>query len=502
MLRRTAATAGPSLAAVSARVAQVSPLSRSLQLTAAARGGRWHSARWVRASSSTSPASAAGAPDGDHQGQPGSSTELLGAERLAGLLRDDPELCARVANSVDARTAARFALTFSKAAGAKGAIGDDEQDPDAAPTRSQLRQLFVRTAVPFVGFGFFDNVIMLTVGETIDCTLGVAFGFSTLAAAGMGQMVSDASGITLQGLIERSADQLGLPDPHLSVRQQRLEFVKYWMIAARIIGIIFGCFLGMCPLILMPERVPRLVDQIAEKLSPAHRAEFNNAVRTETHKAGDKLLKYGEISEKVFLIQKGNVEVIGRDMDGGNFKVTSLGPGNAFGVPALKWPSRVDLVVPEDEEVVVQVIDKPDFLRLTQKSEEALELFKEARSQEHQVYLRTHGATFHKKVPEAKKGTGKTRTFAAMDQKSRMEVLALTGKPIDHFIGAAGEGKVNFFAALTEAEKADALHKWQQQQLPHYEGEHEQEEAAPEKEEAAPEKEDAPQGQPEQKQTP
>merc|ERR1719203_1496253 len=184
---------------------------------------------------------------------------------------------------------------------------------------------------------------MLTVGETIDCTLGVAFSFSTLAAAGMGQMVSDATGIGLQGLIERFADRLVLPDPHLSVRQQQLDAVKYWMIASRIVGIIFGCFLGMFPLIVMPERHPLLVDQIAERLSPQNRAEFTRRVRTERFKSGQTLLAYGEQSDKVFMIQTGQLEVIGRDVDSTPFRVSTLGPGHAFGVPALIKPSRMDI---------------------------------------------------------------------------------------------------------------------------------------------------------------
>jgi len=126
-------------------------------------------------------------------------------------LRSDPALCTRVAASVDPRTAARLALTFSRAIQAAGSVDQTSADGGAqaavpgsragvdAPTASQMWKLMVRTAVPFVGFGFFDNMIMLTVGGAIENTIGVAFGLTSLAAAGMGQMVSDASGITLQG---------------------------------------------------------------------------------------------------------------------------------------------------------------------------------------------------------------------------------------------------------------------------------------------------------------
>lgn len=35
-------------------------------------------------------------------------------------------------------------------------------------TREQLKQLFIINSVPFVGFGFLDNVIMIVAGEYID----------------------------------------------------------------------------------------------------------------------------------------------------------------------------------------------------------------------------------------------------------------------------------------------------------------------------------------------
>lgn len=386
-------------------------------------------------------------------------------ERIADLLRQNPDLCSRLAASVDSRTAARWALTFSKAAGAAGLekvpgmSGLDSSDATPRPEASQMWRLMVRTSVPFVGFGFFDNVIMLTVGETLDCTLGVAFGFSTLAAAGMGQMVSDASGITLQGLIERFADRLGLPNPRLSLAQQQMNWVRTWMIASRIVGIVFGCFLGMFPLIIMPERQPRLVDQIAEKLSSQNRAEFQRMVTTEVFQRGDKLLTYAQLSAKVYMIQEGTVEVIGRDVDGLPFMVCTIGPGHSFGVPELNRPSHVDLVA-KDEKVIVQLINKDDFVKVT-KEQEGMEVFKEARSLEHQVYLRSQGQTLAGCI-RAEKGTGKTRMFAAFSQEEKLEVLSyVETDEVMTFSGKIGEGKVTRFAHLSEDQKKHALDKFQ-----------------------------------------
>eukprot|EP00971_Amphidinium_carterae_P331122 6464521-Amphidinium_carterae.2 len=42
------------------------------------------------------------------------------------------------------------------------------------------------TEVPMIGFGIMDNSVMLHAGNTIDLTLGVTFGLSTLASAACG----------------------------------------------------------------------------------------------------------------------------------------------------------------------------------------------------------------------------------------------------------------------------------------------------------------------------
>ena len=80
-----------------------------------------------------------------------------------------------------------------KAAGGEGA--------GAVPPASwgQLWVLFIAGAVPFVGFGFLDNAIMLTAGDAIEVNLGVTLGIGTLAAAGLGNLFSDVAGLGLSG---------------------------------------------------------------------------------------------------------------------------------------------------------------------------------------------------------------------------------------------------------------------------------------------------------------
>jgi len=117
-----------------------------------------------------------------------------------------------------------------------------------APTRRQLWRYFSLTAVPYVGFGFADNLLMILCGQQIEVQLGGILHISTMAAAGMGNLFSDLVGLGLGGLIERWSTQLGL-QPHGMTRDQlaRKE-AKYTYFTAAIVGVSTGCILGLCPL--------------------------------------------------------------------------------------------------------------------------------------------------------------------------------------------------------------------------------------------------------------
>ncbi|VDL88649.1 unnamed protein product [Schistocephalus solidus] len=51
--------------------------------------------------------------------------------------------------------------------------------------------VFLASASPFIGFGFMDNFVMIIAGEYIDLTFATVFGFSTMAAAGLGNLISN-----------------------------------------------------------------------------------------------------------------------------------------------------------------------------------------------------------------------------------------------------------------------------------------------------------------------
>jgi len=119
------------------------------------------------------------------------------------------------------------------------------------PTRLQLWQFALLSGVPFVAFGFLDNAIMLVAGDFIDTQLGRVLGISTLAAAGLGNMISDVAGLGLGGYVEASSKKLGLKDPKLTLQQMQTRKVRLLNFIATSIGICIGCILGMVPLLFM-----------------------------------------------------------------------------------------------------------------------------------------------------------------------------------------------------------------------------------------------------------
>ncbi|XP_062044001.1 transmembrane protein 65 isoform X1 [Lepus europaeus] len=87
------------------------------------------------------------------------------------------------------------------------------------PTPGQLRYVFIHNAIPFIGFGFLDNAIMIVAGTHIELSIGIILGISTMAAAALGNLVSDLAGLGLAGYVEALASRLGLSIPDLTPKQ-------------------------------------------------------------------------------------------------------------------------------------------------------------------------------------------------------------------------------------------------------------------------------------------
>lgn len=130
----------------------------------------------------------------------------------------------------------------------------DQNNGNGELTRKLLAQEAVFAGIPFLGFGFLDNSIMLCAGEYIDITLGSALGISTLAAAGMGNLLSDVAGIGTAGTVEQNVKRILGRSTVLTPKQRDTSRAHRWVFAGRCISICLGCILGMWPLLLLSSK--------------------------------------------------------------------------------------------------------------------------------------------------------------------------------------------------------------------------------------------------------
>lgn len=107
--------------------------------------------------------------------------------------------------------------------GAAAAGGTQVVPPPATVSLQDLQFVALQVGLPFIGFGFVDNAIMILAGDYIDLTLGVSLGISSMAAAGIGNTISDIAGLGLGNVVEDMCARLGLPNPALTQEQVRLR---------------------------------------------------------------------------------------------------------------------------------------------------------------------------------------------------------------------------------------------------------------------------------------
>ncbi|CAJ1373151.1 unnamed protein product [Effrenium voratum] len=146
--------------------------------------------------------------------------------------------------------AARLPLPPSRSC-AKVDASKEGTSVSSEPTREQLHRCLQAAAVPFIGFGFLDNFLMIVFGDLIDSTLCVALNFSTMAAAAIGNTISDGAGIWSGQWLESKCKALGFEEPKLTEAQQELPITIRWKNIGQFIGITIGCILGCCPLLVM-----------------------------------------------------------------------------------------------------------------------------------------------------------------------------------------------------------------------------------------------------------
>lgn len=165
------------------------------------------------------------------------------------------------ANSTNGRiagvtTARAWIMTPSSGFAASAASGSSAtasavRASSAPPSAETLRKIFVFNAVPFVAFGFIDNTVLIYAGDAIDNSVGVAFGLSSLAAAAMGQIFSDTSGVLFGGAIEAWVLRAGFAQPVLTAEQNMMRVTRMTSTAGKVCGVVTGCCLGLLNLLLI-----------------------------------------------------------------------------------------------------------------------------------------------------------------------------------------------------------------------------------------------------------
>ncbi|NXJ93770.1 TMM65 protein, partial [Corythaixoides concolor] len=134
--------------------------------------------------------------------------------------------------------------------------------------------VFFHNALPFVGFGFLDNAIMIAAGTQIELSIGVVLGISTMA--GNAPNVSKSSledncqiqnclflfsSSSLAGYVEALASRLGLSIPDLTPKQADMWQTRLSAHLGKAIGVTIGCILGMFPLLFFGDEEEKLEEK-------------------------------------------------------------------------------------------------------------------------------------------------------------------------------------------------------------------------------------------------
>ncbi|XP_073824020.1 transmembrane protein 65 isoform X2 [Musca autumnalis] len=156
-----------------------------------------------------------------------------------------------------------------------------EAEKAVSPSSADLWKIFFVNAVPFVAFGFLDNFTMIIAGDYIEYIFGTFMCISTMAAAGLGNTISDVLGIGSAYYVERGCEILGLRPPDLTPIQMEMKSSRRAANYGRIIGITVGCLVGMFPLLFMDRKAiedERKEEEERKKLGLTKDDELANAV--------------------------------------------------------------------------------------------------------------------------------------------------------------------------------------------------------------------------------
>ncbi|KAF5905956.1 transmembrane protein 65-like, partial [Clarias magur] len=105
-------------------------------------------------------------------------------------------------------------------------------------------------------------------GTQIELSIGVILGISTMAAAALGNLVSDLAGLGLAGYVEALACRLGMQIPDLSPKQADMWQTRVSSHMGKAIGVGIGCILGMFPLFFYKDDEEKTEDSAKDPPPP------------------------------------------------------------------------------------------------------------------------------------------------------------------------------------------------------------------------------------------
>lgn len=108
--------------------------------------------------------------------------------------------------------------------------------------------------------------------------------------------------------------------------------------------------------------------EILQELPPEEVEALVSWVRPELFKAGDAVFAQGSPGDRLFLIEDGEAEVLHKDVNGAETRVTVLGPGDTFGEIALLTGEARIATVRALKDLKTLTIAKEDFERLLKES--------------------------------------------------------------------------------------------------------------------------------------
>ncbi|POM76252.1 Transmembrane protein 65-like [Phytophthora palmivora] len=183
--------------------------------------------------------------------KPPASTENAALLRdLETALKTDPEAVQRLSALLSPSTTRNLSNALNSVR--KGSLKAVPTEAIAVtpPTTQELKMVALQMGLPFIGFGFVDNSIMILAGDYIDMTLGVSLGISSMAAAGFGNIFADIAGLGTSNVVEDFCARLGLPVPALTTEQS----TRMAKVTGSCVGVTIGCLLGMAPLLFLETR--------------------------------------------------------------------------------------------------------------------------------------------------------------------------------------------------------------------------------------------------------